>query len=339
MSQQKLIFHIGDAKAGSTAIQHRFFENQEALRERGILFPLTYWDQANHRILWPLVFGTESLNPSVKQRMGGTHGAVIRAAREDLAYVQAQITKYSPSTVVISTESFCRTLSSEDACRLHDLCGNLASQVNFYCYVREPVSRALSVAHQNLRKGARIKLPAPNHYKKLLSSYHSAFPGRVTARAFLTPDDKSFDTYADLAAAAVPDALCVLEGAAPLRPNVTMSAEAMVIAQRIATEYAVSNQQPAIFQTVETLRRIDAVFEGYSRPRPQHGFAEAVLRANQDLEWLRDVFGVKFPDIDYRLVGTASEIELPKHLQVEDICLVDSDRLQALDRQFRQATD
>lgn len=53
----RLILHIGTNKTGTTAIQHALAANRDALRERGLLYPVTgVRSEAHHEVGWKLGF-------------------------------------------------------------------------------------------------------------------------------------------------------------------------------------------------------------------------------------------------------------------------------------------
>ena len=168
----------------------------------------------------------------------------------------------------------------------------------------------LSSLQQRLKASAIVRQPRPLVYRKVLESYGACFgPDAVSARLFHRDHLEQGDIVADFCK----HYLAEFEiDPAELRPgdktNETLSAESMDILARYRQAFHAERNGVSTRDTVKlcaALAEADSR-HGAARPRLRPGVAETIDYASHDCLWVRDRFGVVFPDLDYdRLAATA----------------------------------
>lgn len=89
-ARRRLILHVGQAKAGSTAIQNYLTDQRAALCREGILFPETYFARRN------------SVDPT---RSPGHIGLIAAAGTGDLSVLEREFEASKADTLVLSVEN------------------------------------------------------------------------------------------------------------------------------------------------------------------------------------------------------------------------------------------
>ena len=180
----KTILHIGQGKAGSTAIQDSLFEARQDLLAHGCLYPETLHIKGRHHWLSPLVMDDPMRSPSVVHRMGFSVDAAKKAALDEWAHLSKQIRKSSPSHLILSSEVIFRTHSQREIKLAKKFLPSLSDEIRVLAYVRSPVSRYLSLVQQSLKSKKDIVQPSEEHVIEIFNNYEAIFGQEVEARVF-----------------------------------------------------------------------------------------------------------------------------------------------------------
>jgi len=139
-----LLLHVGLHKTATTTAQACLYENTQALKDQGILYPSTgLWGAQHALIPYCLMadhpFVDRSIYPSQLQYY--------------LDSLRVELDQYYPSLVVISSEAFTETIESKAACL--QLIKNLSmpfSRITILLSLRDSTTKALSSLKHMLRE-------------------------------------------------------------------------------------------------------------------------------------------------------------------------------------------
>lgn len=331
----RLVLHIGQHKTGTTSLQRSLSLNRAGLASRGVLYPrLPCWRDAHHALV-PALVGIEHCAVYVRRRLGRTDAKAATVSARALAKLGALAAKRSDDTLVLSTEAVFRGLPDFARERLLKTLSRLAHEVRLVCYIRHPADQYLSSLNTLAQSLRGLRPPTRQGRRRPLSGYVGREGIVLQVRPFLPSEMEEGDMVADFLVRGIG----IPADDAPLRPaapmNRTLSAEALAL----FIDYADRRGKPGdgalrrrdlVFR--EAVRLVDRWVSGYARPVLRPGFAEAVLRETSDLEWLRDVCGCVFPEVDYGIVGTGSGVDFREVTRIDQLCEVDSARLARMRR-------
>ena len=142
----KLILHIGSQKTGTTSIQQFLAQNRDYLNEQDIYIP-DYLGGINHRYA---VFLAEEHNKR-DDAFTRSHGLKdnyekkIKFKQSLLSKLKSDSKRNCSKIWIISSEFFQSRLNTEiEVSRLYDIVNNLFRDIKIICYVRDPLSTAIS---------------------------------------------------------------------------------------------------------------------------------------------------------------------------------------------------
>lgn len=336
----RLLLHIGQGKAGSTAIQNFLRANADRLLERGVLIPET-GQHTNHQDIF--TFLTDDVKHHDPQISGARADARKKAlGRQFWQAALAQLDQSQADLVILSCENQFRPFSPE---ALERLCGHLRPHfdaIEVCAYLRDPASHFLSYAQQDLKKRPAFTIPSRTGFRDTLEPWLQHGPGPVTCLRFARDTLANGDAVADFCQrfAGIETEGLAAPGA---EVNTTCSAEGMEIMQRFMRGAlpAPSRYHGQRAQRMKALvEEADRRCPGYARPR-LHATVKAAIEARlQDLDWLKQTFGVVFPDIGAPTLPPEEADDLVRGLdRVSDICAVDADRLAAVQAEMNRLAE
>lgn len=324
----QLLFHIGQAKTGTSSLQTTLFESHRKLLRHSVLHVQPATKNGNSRELTPILLDPNAFSDLRLARWGQTRAGALEAARREWANIVAQTAKHTPETLVISSESFFRKLDPACAETLVEKLKSVAEDTRIIAYVRSPQSHFLSLAQQRLKEKTRPNAkPAPaNRFRRVLGPFSQLFPGKLSLNVFDRSNLVSGDIVADFASKYLPNVPWGDLSTPKKERNVSLSAEAMAVLQDINLGHITPTRSNA--KSIAFIRKLDATIPNPSRPKLHAHIAEDIInRSAEDLFWLRDEFGLTFPDIDYAavkpVIENGSDVELSA---VGDICAVNQER-------------
>lgn len=324
----QLLFHIGHAKTGTSTLQTTLRDSHSQLLRHGVLHVKPATRNGNSRELTPILMDPNAFSDLRLKRWGQTRAEAMEAAQSEWAKVGAQTAKHTPETLVISSESFFRTLDPTCAATLVEKLKNVAEETRVVAYVRSPQSHFLSLTQQRLKDKSRpnAKPAPPNRFRRILGPFSQLFPGKLNLNAFHRANLIDGDIVTDFASKYLPRVPLGDLTRQHKERNVSLSAEAMSVLQDINLGNLTPTQKDV--GSIAFIRKIDAVIPAQSRPTLHAHVAEDIINGSAaDLFWLRDELDLTFPDIDYSAVKPVSEIKNDFRLSiVSDICVVNQER-------------
>ena len=194
--------------------------------------------------------------------------------------------------------------------------------------MRAPANWYLSALQQVLK--ASWSPPDPAYrMRHIFEAYERRFPGALAVRRYIDGGAQPFDIVEDFRTAIMPE---IGEPLPASRLNETMSAEAMAILQdRRRTQFPNEN---GVFKSetnalIARLLEQDKAVAGWRAPTLRPEIQGAISACAVDAPWLKENYGIVFDGFDYGAVGAQDVAGLEK-ARVEDICIVDQDRLRLL---------
>jgi hypothetical protein len=311
----KTIVHIGMPKAGSTALQTCFKASAAELARHGVLYPENPGDEGvNHLALVAQFVPPRSLPREMRGRSRYAAANIGSAVGGFFSHLHRQIETSRPRALVLSYEGLFRPLPRERHALLRESYRALGGQPRFVAYLRRPSEHYLSSLQQRIKASSKVTGPAPRDYRRTLESYDACFgPEAVTALLYDRRHLERGDIVADFCARFLAE-----YGVDPARlrrgrSNATLSAESMELLWRYRAAFHADRDDVATRDSkalLKALANADARL-GASRPRLKPGVAEAIDYGSGDALWLRDRFGVVFPDLDYDRLAAETRAASP----------------------------
>jgi hypothetical protein len=327
----QFIFHIGMAKTGSTALQNALFQSAEYLAERGVLYPVPpELGGRNHKIFATLTGPTGKL-PRHMTQLVDTRTAAARMAQVQDG-IAAQVAARRPDLLLMSSETMFTTIRRGYGARLRAALTRFDAHPRFVAYLRRPSERYASGLQQHLTASATMLRPRAPNYRQHIESYERVFgKGCLSLHLFHRSALAEGDVVSDFAIRYLADHGVDPAGLVQVgEVNVGLSAESMLLMQAFRARFHAGNDDRKTRdskQLRQYLRTADEAV-GAGRPQLRPEIAERVDYASDDPLWLRDRFGIEFPDFDYaRLEAKRLARAVPPPATLADIVLVDPDRL------------
>jgi hypothetical protein len=301
----RTLLHIGMPKTGSTALQDCLLRSHDHLLARGVLYPRNARDadHNNHKLLVQPLLPFERQQRHLRQdwteeELAAQHASFIAALAE-------QVAASRPACLVLSSETLYRRFPGRAEEKLKAQLAAIGAEapVTVAVYLRRPSERYLSGLQQKLKASWQVNQPVPPNYRRTLEQYRGFFGQdavrpRIFARSLLAEGD----IVADFCAAYLPEfGLARADLADVGRVNEASSAEAMDIQRRYRWDFHRAHDDHHTRDSIQlaaALAGAEAAL-GAKRPRLRPGIADMVDYATDEPLWLRDAFGLEFPDYGY----------------------------------------
>jgi hypothetical protein len=331
----RLLFHIGMAKTGSSALQAALAGSAEALARRGVLYPRdpAQPNRRNHK-LYATLTGPLAALPRHMARLGGPEEVQARLA-EFHAAIEAEVAARQPRLLLLSAETMFTGIRRGYGRRLRRTFCTFDPQPGFVVYLRAPADRYVSGLQQHLKASAAVPMPRPSHYRRNISGYEQVFGAGCVAlhlfhRAALAEGDIVEDFRArHLAPYGVTPADLTRHG----DMNVGLGPESMAVMQAYRARFHAGRDDRASGDSDRLRDRLRAAdtATGAGRPRLRPEIARLVDYASDDPLWLRDRHGIVFPDFDYTPLEAGYRAAPPERpLRLEEIIVTDPARLRGI---------
>jgi hypothetical protein len=327
----RLILHIGQAKTGSTSIQHTLGANRDALETRGFVYPATRSIADRHHLVALLAFDRIGGSYSVVTRMGRNREAANARARREWDAAVAARQALPDHTAILSSEVLFRAMAEHEQLRMRDLLASIGDSIRVLAYLRSPGPHYLSIAQQLLKSHSTLVQPNTGRAIAVANAYAASIGVTCSFRVFdrkLLKHGDAVDDFLDWAG--IPDSA----GLSKVHDsNTTLSAEAMAVLARLSRPEAPRTPRERLEQRriYDAVRRADRKLPDATRPVIRPEISEHLWRVSTDLLPLRDRFGIEFPDVDYSIAGKDAGQPAPHIGRLDELCGYDVTRATMLE--------
>ncbi len=326
----KILLHLGQGKTGTTALQRSLHTARDRLKEQGVLYPCLSPGSIAHHMLIALCESDDRIPPHVFEPFGNLN--VLRAtAAAGLYNLQLEVERDRPKVLVLSSETFICGLRRRGKEKLAHLLAPFASEVLPIIYVREPAALYRSRLQERMKVAATTLSPGPQRIREAIEDSEDVW-GQVAVCGFDPARLAGRDILKDFATRFLSGQVDP-EGMVAGPKNTSLSAEAILALSRFRRLVAPERdwhrdpRSERLFRRLQVIEETDRSAKGI-KLRPE--VSEAVRRSSVDYVWLRDSYGIAFPEIDYEAVdGTPPEPEMAER-SLEELIEVDLERYDRL---------
>lgn len=327
----RTIFHVGQAKTGTTALQSTFAASRDALRRKGVLYPPAFKkDNINHKMLFAHLFEPRDVPRHVLADF--PQEALAEIAETYAKRLKAKIERQRPDLLLLSSESrFTNKLDREKRGAFQALLAEMGvSDPEIAIYIRRPSSHFLSLLQQNLRHSHEVRKLRSIRVAAIVAGFEEDFGlERTHVRAF---DRKALiggDVVRDFVETYLaPHGVAYEDLTAGVEDNVSLSAEGTDIVRRFRLAFYRKNNNRITRKGNLFLKALDEAERTVRPPRitmfPH--LVELLDYAGDDLLVLRDRHGLVMPNYDYERLERA-ELTAPngERLPLNRIVAIDAE--------------
>lgn len=332
MTRPHVIFHLGQDKTGSTAIQRALLRCDADLQAAGVLFP-DPGKHANHQILMPMLSGRLPDDPVQMQTLARSPEAAWAAAKSSWHRVTTALAGGTVQRVIISSEIEFRAWSPEDIAHVTQTLRQISDRIEIVAYLRSPASYLMSVVQQDLKKRPNFRPISASRYRDALEPFLNSGLGEMRVLAFDRKTLIGGDVVMDFCTRFVPEVAADHITAQAEHDNETLSAEAVSLLQgyfrkEVQAPHRWYDARPQRFKRL--VMAADAAVAGFCKPQLKPGLAEMACARASDLDWLAETFGVDFRSDTGGMSKSDAEARFNSLRDIEDITWVDGDRRAAM---------
>ncbi len=325
----KIILHMGLPKTGSTSLQVGLWQMRDQLARHGILYPSSNENDVRFHHILTALFGThEGLTRSLRKRFTSIEEprklglAFLRAATETALSTGAH-------TIVLSSEVIFPSHERQIA-NFHPHLAALGADIEPVVYVREPADLYKSRLQQK-SKDCSFRPPYPlRTLRPELEEIATVFGVRPVVRSYHRDHLKSRDVVTDFCAHVLGLDTAALD-IPEVHENTSMSAEA-VFALLMLGEGAAAGawrDDVRVRSLRDRLRWCPTGSSGVSPVRLKPQLVADIRAAAVDYVWLRDAYGISFPELDYASISGANVERLTDYKSPADVMEIDPQALAA----------
>lgn len=295
-----------------------------------MLYPCLSPGSIAHHMLIALCESDDRIPPHVFEPFGNLN--MLRAtAAAGLYNLQLEVERDRPEVLVLSSETFIFGLGRLGKERLAHLLAPFTAEVLPIIYVREPAALYRSRLQERMKIAATTLPPGAQRIRDAIEDSKDIW-GQVAVCEFDPARLVGGDILKDFATRFLsgqvdPDFMV----AGP--KNMSLSAEAILALSRFRRLVAPDrdwHRDPRSQRFYRRLQVIDESDLSATSIRLRSDVSEAVRRSSSDYLWLRDSYGIVFPEIDYEAVdGMPPEPEMVDR-SLEELIEVDFDRYDRL---------
>jgi hypothetical protein len=325
----RTIFHVGQAKTGSTAMQSTFYASRDALASKGVLYPEPFKkDHLNHRMLFAHLFEAEDVPRHISKDFD--HESLPRIAQAFARSIRGEVEDEKPSCVLLSSESrFSNRFGVEQRRAFKAMLEGIdLREPEIVVYIRRPSSYYLSSMQQHLRQSHKVKKPYFHRVAATTAGFVEDFGEANThVRAFDRKALNGGDVVRDFVERYLAPHGVAMEDLAPgTNDNASLSAEGTDLARRFRLAFYPKGNNRFTKKGNLFLKALAKAEQSVKPPkiRMDPDLVERIDYALDDLLVLRDRHGLVMPDYDYDRIERGDLTSPPaKPLPLSKIVAID----------------
>lgn len=322
MKKPKLILHVGHSKTGTTSLQNYLYRNSAELLKAGYLYPTRKSVRNNHILLSGGFLQATGCNLPHNLTYNNNFNLFEKDFKRFWNALMEDVEEHSPETVILSCEWYFTDFTKYSRISLCEFLGKYFSTVTLVAYIRSPAPDYLSRLAQRIRTANPVPVPGARQIRATIEYYQTQFPGCVQVHPFDRRQLRGGDILHDFISRYIPEALPAIAQLKHRPFNASLPWPLLRALQKIR-ELA---QSGSGLCTYSTRARIDWAAADYLRLHPDEKKydvrlqtdVEAYIRSSAvDYLWLKEQFGVEFPDLDYAQIESvpcpyAADIKLDR---------------------------
>lgn len=300
---RKAFLHVGMPKTGTTAIQAAMSGARAELRANGLLYP---GGMVDHALLIPEFHRLGPGHFHFKHRNIAAEEALLQS-RYFWARICEEIEEFDGS-VLLSSE-YLYNMGPSGLGRLDHAFRQLGFDLSVVCYVRHPVSLAISSAQQNIKRGTSTLAEMMERPR-----WHSVAAALDPPLQVLGRDRIIVRSHAEaLEQGAERDLLRNIGYRGPLAAiprrvaNPALTLEAVVL---IDTYHAMVREKCVPANMVAKLVAVD----GHRFSLPRQAVARILEQAEPEMRWLEQQFGIRLAAPD----SSPQDIDMPSPTELRE---------------------
>jgi hypothetical protein len=316
-------------KTGTTTLQHTLAVHRERLADAGILYPRSVFatHSANHNgLIGPFISIGSGVPRAFRQKEQDEPGSVARRGLALWNDIRAQMRACNPRVVILSGE-YIFTQPEEVLVALRAALTRYFDDIQVIAYVRDPAAFYLSALQQKVRLSHVFIPPSRFEYpvRPCLTRHSRVFGDALSVKVFDRRRLRDRCIVRDFLSTFVPEATTIADSIDVVDVNESLSAEAMCIMERVR-RYGWPDADDSLIVESELIMqslKSDALSVPQTPARLRCDIeAEIALRFADDLEWLRERFGIVFDDAPSRR-EIMTEQDLSSFTELTEILDVD----------------
>nr|WP_319513667.1 hypothetical protein [uncultured Cohaesibacter sp.] len=286
----KIVFHIGQAKTGTTSIQRHMFCNRDQLAKQGILYPLLSTGGTNHGVL--TVPTLQRIQRSLVSKIGSDYNSALQTSLNAWSKIAQSINETRPRMLLISSEFFFDTPQVK---LLEDLVRKYFSDdpdLTFLCYVRASSDWYASLMQQKLKASYKIPPCKPARILKSIAQFSSI--GSVQVRPFNREQLKNHDIVDDFCSALNIE-LTNMKSVSTIS-NQSLSAEGTILLQEYRKKHHFDRENVFTKDTKIFISKIieeeNSVPKTYTKLKLKPAIAQFLDRESDQTREIKERFGL-----------------------------------------------
>ena len=322
MTVNRLLIHIGHRNTDAVSLQDALFASQNALSSQKIYLPAFTTDNLERFTLGFDPNGdTDHKLGEIDPASGPltNHWDKIRAPQQ----------QSDCETIVVSNQKYFKQLSAQTIDKFEEETNGIAREKSIVSYLRAPDSHFLMLTQQRLHQMREPTIPSRTRIKERIEPLAKAWSGTIMLEVFSDATMKNGNVVDDFVSRHLPNFdldLLVRPNAARPRPSV----EAMAL--------MIDRMHGRLDETIDPISLIQQIIKADqkiptpTKPKLRDEAAHTLTNwAAPDLAWLNESYGIRFPEIDYRMIDADDvDLSLIHFTDIAQICEVNQDRKDAL---------
>jgi hypothetical protein len=321
MTADELIIHIGHRNTDAVVLQNTLTASRKALAENGIYYPKF---ATENREGFVLGYETQMVHEGAKP------DTQIPPLRDHWDRLTSHNDILPNQKIIVSNRKYFKQIAAPNVAHFEAMTNQVARNKKIVAYLRAPDSYFLSLLQQRLVQNRDLVTPSRTRIKERIDPLSHGWSGAVSLTIFSETVLTDGNIVDDFFAHHVPDfdRQLLVRPRRPVQPVISAEAIALLIDRRHGRLDNSVDPDVLVKQIVNADARLAA-----ATPAVLHPTAARTLRnwAAPDLVWLRDKYGIHFPDPGYKRVD-ADDVDLSiiHFTHAGQICAFDTDRKEAL---------